>query len=152
MFRNLDQSYFNAFLFNITHSLRWTVYSNFNGKYPTNTRVVFQDPVVTLLPNDQEVSCSFLVSDMEFLYDKNYSTGCTNWMFLGFIFPCPRSVLCFLRRRSLHSAEHRSGEILQLCSIEIHLLPPRDKWYEKKILNIKKKNSFITAFFIKYPI
>ena len=64
--------------------------------------------VVSSLLIDQEVPGSFPGSE-------NYSVICTDWVFLFHVL-CPCSVLFCLRRRSTHSADHRLGEALQLCS------------------------------------
>ena len=64
---------------------------------------------VTSLHTDQEISGSIPDSNMEC-----FSSG-ELFHSMSFTVVCPFSVLCCLRRRSLHFNDHRSGKTLELC-------------------------------------
>ena len=90
-----------------------------------------------------------LLCHMFFLYWRIIpSTVCMDWVFLCFIILCLCSLLCCLRKRLLHSANHRSGDALQLffpvCGpYKIPVPLTSNKWYKGKF---KKKNMKKSSF------
>ena len=94
--------------------------------------------MVTCLPIDQEVLDLIPSSAEDFTLMDNFSTACTDWVFPCFIILCPCSVLRCLWTRFLHSADHRSGEDLQLCSCSFTSSWYRVNWYKGTLK--KKKN------------
>ena len=70
---------------------------------------------------------------------ENYSTACTNRVFMCFSILCSYTVQYCLRRRPLKSAGLRSGKVLELCPCWCIIIPlHRDKMYKEKL---KKNNN-----------
>ena len=96
------------------------------------------------LAPDQEITGSNLHSIVEFSNGELFH-GMFGRSVFGFSTLCPYYVLCYLGKKSLHSADDKSWQVLQLCVFlyvvhRFFLIPWHcDKWYKEKWKKEKRK-------------